>query len=340
VDMLCGTAQWCCECEDVTRQTEQMVRRPGAIYECVGLCRRLLRVSRLMRKYKNRIDNIRFFKDNGGEKMKCKIRNLEINYEICGKGKPIFMLHGYYTDHRLMTGCFEPIFKDRNEYKRIYIDLPGMGKTKSEEWIKNSDIMLDIVIDFIDNIIPNENFLLVGDSYGGYLARGLIYKMANKVDGLLLLCPCIIADAKKRNRPTHIVLKKDESLLQQLSPLDAEEFNPIAVVQSEKIWKRYEDEIFSGVKIADDKFLSNFQENGYEFSFDVDKIDKKYEKPTLMLLGRQDSSVGYKDAWSILDNYPRATFAVLDKAGHILELEQEELFGSLVNEWLLRVNES
>ena len=32
-----------------------------------------------------------------------------------------------------------------------------------------------------------------------------------------------------------------------------------------------------------------------------------------MLLGRQDSSVGYKDAWSILDNYPRGTFAVLDR---------------------------
>jgi len=59
-----------------------------------------------------------------------------------------------------------------------------------------------------------------------------------------------------------------------------------------------------------------------------------------MLLGRQDSGVGYKDAWSILDNYPRATFAVLDRAGHNLQIEQEELFNSLVSEWLVRVNES
>lgn len=271
--------------------------------------------------------------------MKCKIRNLEINYEIFGEGKPIIMIHGYYPDHRLMIGCFEPIFNGMNEYKRIYIDLPGMGKTKGKEWIKNSDIMLDIVVDFINHIIPNENFLLIGESYGGYIARGIIYKIGNIVDGLLLLCPCIIADAKKRNNPPHIVLKKDDYLLQQLSPLDAEDFHSMAVVQNEKIWNRYKNEILSGVKIADDKFLSNLKENGYEFSFDVDRVVKKFEKPTLILLGRQDSSVGYKDAWDILDNYPRATFCVLDRAGHNLQIEQEDLFMSLVREWLERVDE-
>ncbi len=280
------------------------------------------------------------YEDNEEKSMKCVVNNLEINYETFGEGKPIIMLHGYYPDHRLMTGCFEPIFQDRNDYRRIYIDLPGMGKTKSEAWIKNSDIMLDIVIDFIDIIVPNENFLLVGESYGGYLARGIIYKMGNKVDGLVLLCPCIIADAKKRVNPPHIVLKKDEYLLKQIPPLDSEDFESMAVVQNEKIWKRYENEILSGVKIADDKFLSNLKKTGYEFSFDVDKIEEKYEEPTLILLGRQDSSVGYKDAWSILDNYPRATFSVLDRAGHNLQIEQEELFNSLVNEWLVRVNES
>lgn len=47
-----------------------------------------------------------------------------------------------------------------------------------------------------------------------------------------------------------------------------------------------------------------------------------FTKPALFLLGRQAASVGYKDTWKISDNYPRATFAVLDKAGHNLQLEQ------------------
>lgn len=65
------------------------------------------------------------------------------------------------------------------------------------------------------------------------------------------------------------------------------------------------------------------------FSFE-DTLNETFTKPTLFLLGRQDASVGYKDAWKILDNYPRATFAVLDKAGHNLQLEQVEVFNCLV----------
>jgi pimeloyl-ACP methyl ester carboxylesterase len=269
--------------------------------------------------------------------MECRINNISINYEIIGEGKPIIMLHGYYVDHRVMAGCMEPIFSDKDRYKRIYIDLPGMGKSESAEWINNSDTLLDIVIGFIDKIIPNENFLLASQSYGGYLARGVIYKMTDRVDGALLICPVIIAEYNKRNVPEHIVLVKDNNLLSKLTPEDAEDFNSGAVVQSEKIYERYQNEIMSGVKIADSKFLQNVQRNGYAFSFDVDKLNNKFDKPVLILLGRQDNCVGYEDAWNILSNFPRATFAVLDRAGHSLQIEHEELFNSLINEWLVRV---
>lgn len=272
--------------------------------------------------------------------MECKIKNITINYEIIGEGKPIVMLHGYYTDHTLMVGCMENVFSVRNNYKRIYIDLPGMGKSSSAEWINNSDSMLDIVIDFIEKIIPNENFLLAGESYGGYLARGVMYKMADNVDGVALICPLIIPDYKKRNLPEHVVLVKDNRLLSKLTKEDAEDFNSFVVVQSERIYERYQDEIMSGVKNANSEFLQNLMKNGYGFSFDVDKTDKKFEKPTIILLGKQDDSVGYKDAWPILENFPRATFAVLDSAGHNLQIEQADLFNSLINEWLIRTNEA
>lgn len=272
--------------------------------------------------------------------MECKIKNISINYEIIGEGKPIIMLHGYYVDHRLMTGCMEPILSDKKGYKRIYIDLPGMGKSESAEWIINSDSMLDIVIGFIEEIIPNENFILAGESYGGYLSRGVIYNMANRIDGVLLICPAIIADYNKRDVPKHVVLVKDNMLLSKLTPEEAEDFNSGAVVQSKKIYERYDNEIMSGVKIADSKFLQNLQQNGYAFSFDVDKLYNKFNKPVLILLGKQDNCAGYKDSWNILENFPRATFAILDRAGHNLQIEQAQVFNSLVNEWLVRVNES
>lgn len=268
--------------------------------------------------------------------MECKIKNISINYEIIGEGKPIIMIHGYYPDHRLMMGCMEPIFDTKEGYKRIYIDLPGMGKSDCAEWINNSDTMLDILIEFIKTIIPNETFLLVGQSYGGYLARGIINKMEDMVVGVALICPVIIADYKKRNVPEHIVLMKDDILLNTMSSEEAEDFNSSTVVQSEKIYKRYKTEVMSGVEIANSAFLQVLQKNGYAFSFDVDKLEKKFDKPVLIMVGKQDNCVGYKDALNVMENFPRGTFAILDMAGHNLQIEQEELFNSLVNEWLMR----
>jgi pimeloyl-ACP methyl ester carboxylesterase len=55
------------------------------------------------------------------------------------------------------------------------------------------------------------------------------------------------------------------------------------------------------------------------------------------VLGRQDDHVGYRDQWDLLEHYPRASFAVLDRAGHNLQQEQPVLFEALVEEWLDRV---
>src|SRR5437763_5070 len=59
----------------------------------------------------------------------------------------------------------------------------------------------------------------------------------------------------------------------------------------------------------------------------------------LLVAGRQDSTVGYSRAWELLEQYPHATFAVLDGAGHALPHEQPELLRALVTEWLDRVRE-
>lgn len=44
-----------------------------------------------------------------------------------------------------------------------------------------------------------------------------------------------------------------------------------------------------------------------------------------------------RDAWDLLEHYPRATFAVLDRAGHFVNIEQETLCRALIGEWLDRV---
>jgi hypothetical protein len=76
------------------------------------------------------------------------------------------------------------------------------------------------------------------------------------------------------------------------------------------------------------------------FSFPVDELPQPFGEPALFLLGRQDHVVGYGDTWKILENFPRATYAVLDQAGHVLGVEQVRWERALISEWLDRVDAS
>ena len=270
--------------------------------------------------------------------MECKLKKLTIHYESYGKGYPILMIHGFMPDHRLMKGCMEPIFENRDNYKRIYFDLPGMGKTLGPKWLISTDQMLDVVLEFIDKVIPNKNFIIASNSYGSYLARGIILKRSTFIDGVLFMCPLIIPQPEKRDLPQKFnVIMKDTELISSLNPLEVEELEESLVIQNREVWERYKDEVSSGVKIADQNFIYKIYPTNYSFSFKVDQLLKLYDKPTLFLLGRQDITVGYRDAWKIIENYPRATFAILDQAGHNLNIEKANLFNCLVNEWLDRV---
>ena len=271
--------------------------------------------------------------------MICKIDELKIYYERYGDGIPILMIHGYGIDHNVMTGCMEPIFNGRPGWKRIYLDLPGMGRTKANDRLKTSDDMLDMVIRFCEEVIPHSNFSVVGESYGGYLSRGLVHSVPEYLDGVLLICPVIIADREKRDLPQRRVFVRDIKLLAGLDPDARKMFERMLVLQDKRRWERFQLEILPGMKTKDTIFINQFKKDGYNFSFDVDKLERPFDKPSLMLAGRQDTSVGYADLLKIIDNYSRGTFAILDRAGHGLEVEQEVVFNCMVNEWLDQIEE-
>lgn len=144
--------------------------------------------------------------------MQIEINGSLVEYEEHGKGMPVLVLHGHGVDRRLMTGCCEPVFEKTSGYRRIYPDLPGMGKSVAAQALQSADDMLDVVQAFARRVVDGP-YLLVGESHGGYLALGLLQRGEANVAGVFLLCPAVIADHRKRTLPkAEVVLRREVPL--------------------------------------------------------------------------------------------------------------------------------
>jgi pimeloyl-ACP methyl ester carboxylesterase len=174
-----------------------------------------------------------------------EINGTDIYYETRGSGIPIFIIHGWSVDHKLMSGPMEKFFANKNKgFKRVYIDLPGMGKSSVNPKVRTADDVLDILLRFIDEVIPNTPFLLMGESWGGALCRGILKHKKADVLGLCLLCPVSISGAKNIPIPKRTVIEKDEAFLASLSGKERASFTSLAVAQTKKFWKAFKRDVY------------------------------------------------------------------------------------------------
>ena len=272
--------------------------------------------------------------------MKINIdNNCSIHYIEYGEGKPILFLHGFPEDYRVMVGCVEPIINKTANFRRIYIDLPGMGQSKAPGAIKSADDMVEILVSFIKVVIGNQRFLLVGQSYGCYLALGLLSIMHGSIDGVFFLCPCLIANRGERNLPTSELLEQDSSLIysNRDNPIFSD-FLYYAVIANEYTWDRFQTDIYPGLMIANKEFTDYYETLAYSFIDEKTTTSSMYfVKPVGIITARQDNCVGFRDMEALLDNFPRSTFAIIDGAGHNMQIERPSIFNCLFLDWLERI---
>ncbi|KAB7885133.1 alpha/beta fold hydrolase [Poseidonibacter ostreae] len=97
-------------------------------------------------------------------------KTFDISYEILNASckKDIIFLHGWGSNKDIMKNVFSPFLKD---FRHIYIDLPGFGKSPNEYELKTEDYV-KITNEFL-TLLNSTKDVIAGHSYGGKVATSL-----------------------------------------------------------------------------------------------------------------------------------------------------------------------
>ena len=158
------------------------------------------------------------------------VGDVPVHYVEHGEGLPVLALHGAGVDHREVMACLDPVSDAFTGYRRIYPDLPGMGRTPAPETISSADDVLEVLLAFIDGVIGDRPLLVAGHSAGGYFAQAIADRRPEQVVGLALLCPLLEGI---HNVPEHEVTYSS-------GDIGSDEFRDYFTVQTAETLDRYE----------------------------------------------------------------------------------------------------
>lgn len=258
-----------------------------------------------------------------------------LHHRIVGEGQPMLALHGATLDHHHMVDVLEPAFHETEGWQRIYVDLPGHGQSPACGDIRTQDDLLRAILDFADAVIGDRTFAVAGLSRGSYLARGIIHERPGQVTGAALIVPGG-NPSSPHPLPVHRVIEPDPSLRPGLSDDLLWAYDNHLVVQRRDILEKRR-RIITPAKQQCDQAQHDRLLRAFDFSFAASEEAMVFDRPSLIVAGRQDSMSGYLDAIDLMHRFPRATLAVLDGAGHSLAWERAEALNTLLRDWLNRL---
>lgn len=89
-----------------------------------------------------------------------------LHLERHGTGRLLVCLHGWGMNSELEKADFEPVFERRMGWERLYLDLPGMGRSPAHPQVKNLDDMLSVLLSAVHDFTQGASVCAVGHVSG------------------------------------------------------------------------------------------------------------------------------------------------------------------------------
>lgn len=267
-----------------------------------------------------------------GTDIQIKVDDITINYNDLGAGKlPIIFIHGFPFDQSSWNLQLNYL----SSFTRVITyDIRGFGKsTTSDEKISIS-LLADDLVKFMDALqLPKA--IICGLSMGGYILLNALNRYPKRFAAIILSNTQCIADSseakEKRQKNIHLVSSGGlheyvENMIQNLFYSESFTTKKELVEATRKVM------LDTPVTTITDTLQALADRE--EMCYTLEKIII----PTLIISGKEDKSIPFQQSSFMHQQIPRSIFQLIDKAGHLPNLEQPEEFNRLVKDFAMSMN--
>jgi pimeloyl-ACP methyl ester carboxylesterase len=272
-------------------------------------------------------------KEAGGSFIKLK--DGTTHYELSGSenGEPIVLVHGFSVPYFIFDPTFD--FLTKAGFRVLRYDLIGRGYSDRPKTAYKIDLFVRQLRDLLEALnLPQVN--LLGLSMGGPITASFIDQNPQVVDKFILIDP---AGAKRVTLSLLLEVVKlpifGELALglfgsgSMVKGIASDMFDPELVEHFQaqyKIQMQYKGFKYAILSTMRNRMLESFAETYARVG--------KLKKPTLLIWGKNDTTVPFKNSTEILKAIPHSEFHPIENCGHIPHYEKPEIVNKVLLEFL------
>lgn len=256
----------------------------------------------------------------------------QIFYRIEGKGKAVFLLHGFGEDGNIWNSQISAL---KESHLLIVPDLPGSGNSEMLDWECNlkdySDVVKAIAEETIFKNKIATQICLIGHSMGGYITLAFAEKYPELLNSCGLFHSSAFADSEQKiltRRKAIDFIKKNgtEAFLKTSIPnLFSEE------TRNEK--PELIDQLFDLAKNIPAEALIQYYE-AMIVRPDTTSVLQTFEKPVLFIIGKHDASVPLQVSLEQCYLPAISDVHILENSGHMGMWEEKDASNSFLKDFL------
>jgi len=264
----------------------------------------------------------------------ARVRDINIYYEIHGKGEPLVLIYGY-AGHSGLWFRQTPVLS--NKYRVIAFDNRGVGRSDKPDTPYTMAMMAGDIAGLLDTI-GIDTAHVFGISMGGMIAQHFALNYPKRVISLMLGCTFCGGVHSIQPEPESMAALFDfermkkmtlEEIVRQLIPfLLSHEFierNPDIV--EERVAKSLEYPTpMHGVTRQAEAIMGH----------DTYELLPRIKSPTLVIAGDNDRLIPVENSRILASRIPKAELAIIKGAGHEFFIEDAEETNQVVLGFLRR----